>query len=401
MSKTQSDYDNASNAPVAETNGDPAPEVAKPSRGKGRRFHELDAIRGLAALSVVFHHYAMAFPALYKTMIEPGHPLSASPLHAIWSGSQAVVLFFVLSGFVLKLPFEARSIPYGQFALKRIVRIYLPYLAAIALALVLSQTVYKGSVAGMSDWFNHPWSDPVSASMILNHVILLGSFTNNALIPVVWSLVFEMRISLFFPALIKPLKDKSLGFGLALATGLYALGFVLEQVAKKFTGKQQDYTETVAIAALFLLGSVLAQHREVLSQKLSKLFGGKPIVLWIVALMLYTAPHWGYKIPRAFWAIFERPVVGLGCAMFILLALREGRASTILRSKVCTSLGAWSYSLYLVHTVVLLAFVHLFASTLGAPLSAAIGLAVTIPFAWLFFTVVEKPSTVLSQRIRL
>ena len=47
----------------------------------------------------------------------------------VYGGHQAVILFFVLSGFVLYLPYThtAEHILYADFVIKRICRIYLPY----------------------------------------------------------------------------------------------------------------------------------------------------------------------------------------------------------------------------------------------------------------------------------
>ena len=83
------------------------------------RLDELDALRGLAALTVVGQHCLMVSP-----WIGGGAPPGAlppawvgfaglPPLAALWSGQEAVTLFFVLSGFVLALPFQrgAVSVP--------------------------------------------------------------------------------------------------------------------------------------------------------------------------------------------------------------------------------------------------------------------------------------------------
>jgi peptidoglycan/LPS O-acetylase OafA/YrhL len=56
------------------------------------RIHELDALRGIAALGVVFWHYGAHFDA---------HPLTGL-LHPFYSaGFLLVDFFFVLSGYVI------------------------------------------------------------------------------------------------------------------------------------------------------------------------------------------------------------------------------------------------------------------------------------------------------------
>ena len=65
-----------------------------------RRLRELDSLRGLAAITVVFHHFSrICSPQII-------HVLDRTPLRLLVAGHQAVILFFLLSGFVLTLPFR-------------------------------------------------------------------------------------------------------------------------------------------------------------------------------------------------------------------------------------------------------------------------------------------------------
>src|SRR5918911_5535391 len=81
----------------------------------------LDGLRGVAALVVVGGHLVMASaPALalaVDTRTTPvdstlGRAFLVTPLHVLWGGNEAVIVFFVLSGFVLALP-QARGRPFS------------------------------------------------------------------------------------------------------------------------------------------------------------------------------------------------------------------------------------------------------------------------------------------------
>ncbi len=88
-------------------------EIEARNEAEPRRFYELDSLRGVAALTVVFHHFSRICPERIT------HVLIRTPLRLLIAGHQAVILFFLLSGFVLTLPYKKRnSLSYGPFLLK-------------------------------------------------------------------------------------------------------------------------------------------------------------------------------------------------------------------------------------------------------------------------------------------
>jgi peptidoglycan/LPS O-acetylase OafA/YrhL len=106
-----------------------------------------DAIRGVAAMMVVVAHIAVMFyPGIYW---REGPQWDAAPvwwqylvkffISRLWSGYRAVVIFFVLSGFVLSLSFfqkgSVRSV--GLAALRRYPRLMFPAAASVFISLAL------------------------------------------------------------------------------------------------------------------------------------------------------------------------------------------------------------------------------------------------------------------------
>ncbi len=101
---------------------------------KSSRLYELDLLRGLAALNVVFFHYTAKFGE------EFGHRY---PVKYDWSyGSYGVQLFFVISGFVIFLTLQNVKTT-KEFLYKRFTRLYPTYW----ISLVLTFTIV--SIAGL------------------------------------------------------------------------------------------------------------------------------------------------------------------------------------------------------------------------------------------------------------
>jgi peptidoglycan/LPS O-acetylase OafA/YrhL len=104
----------------------------------------------------------------------------------------------MLSGFVLTLPYiRRRELDYRRFIIKRVCRIYLPYLAALALS--VAADLFTPSLHTNIFWINRTWSQPVTLSLVLKHVLFLGNYDWPQFNTAFWSLIYEMRISIVFP----------------------------------------------------------------------------------------------------------------------------------------------------------------------------------------------------------
>lgn len=104
--------------------------------GRSQRAHSLDGLRGVASLVVVLHHAMLAIPLFASAVFDDQAPAASlgwlvySPLHALWAGSEAVYVFFVLSGLVLMLPILGRpNFDWRAYYPSRLIRLYLPVFA--------------------------------------------------------------------------------------------------------------------------------------------------------------------------------------------------------------------------------------------------------------------------------
>lgn len=108
---------------------------------------KLDFLRGVAAFYVVLNHTRGSFWIGGKTLLA----IDPTPLNYVMTillqftalGQEFVVLFFVLSGFAMRHSLT-HSKSNGRFYLKRILRIWPPYIIAVMFALVC-ETMTSGS----------------------------------------------------------------------------------------------------------------------------------------------------------------------------------------------------------------------------------------------------------------
>src|SRR5260370_9382622 len=97
------------------------------------RLRELASLGGLAALAVSFGHVVMLVRVgVAGTALTL---LAFTPLHGLWDGHRAVLFFFVLSGFVLAVPFFCGTVSPIAFVVKRAVRIYPAYWIAVVVSI--------------------------------------------------------------------------------------------------------------------------------------------------------------------------------------------------------------------------------------------------------------------------
>lgn len=369
-----------------------------PQERKFKRFYQLDALRGLAAITVVIQHCLYVFPLLYDDTLEkPGlwllNLFKYSPLHLFWAGSQAVFLFFLLSGFVLSLPFyTAQASSYPAFLVRRICRLYLPYVAALAAAVFLDVSTSRHGIATLSGWFNSVWGEEPSTALVFQHALLIDHFDTTKINPVIWSLVQEMRISLLFPLLMWLINRYHLLFIGALGLVLYSVGEIAHPL--------YDGATTLEVLAFFILGALLAKYRTLLLSLYQRLPPWAHYLIFVCALLCYTGPWWMYPIkPLQTLPLVTDFVCVVGGSALMMLALASNRLSRILCLPPLLFLGRISFSVYLYHIIILVAAINLLYGSLNIWLILFGVLLLTLVISSAAYYGIEKPAIALGHRL--
>lgn len=350
------------------------------------RYHQLDSLRGLAAMTVVLLHFrnlflpedaVASFSRMQQFLLHLSYPLMA--------GTEAVTLFFVLSGFVLMLPYiKGTNQTWGIFVIRRILRIYGPYLCALILA-IAGAAIWHGP-HGMTEWGDHIWSQPISPTLVLQHVLMLGVYNFHEYNPVFWTLIEEMRISLVYPVLAYIVLRLPAKYSLLLAAflALFARGFLR-------VWPQLHWILTLEYVSMFLCGMVLARNFATVCQWYRSRNTSLRTLLAVSGLILYFGGHGQRHAALWFFTI--------GSLDFIVFSLASRRVGAFLSLRIPVYLGRISYSLYLVHVPVLFALAITLHKKIPVWLILPIYVSVSVALASVFYVLVEKPFTQLSRRM--
>jgi peptidoglycan/LPS O-acetylase OafA/YrhL len=98
------------------------------------RLRELDALRGLAAITVMLYHYTTRYDEIYKHL--PGLPFRV--------GEGSVLLVFMITGFAITMSLAKKS-SWTDFAVARVGRLYPVYWVSI---LVTHEVVFRFGLPG-------------------------------------------------------------------------------------------------------------------------------------------------------------------------------------------------------------------------------------------------------------
>jgi peptidoglycan/LPS O-acetylase OafA/YrhL len=330
--------------------------AAPASSGERKRIELLDALRGIASLTVAWFHFTNGEKFLSK------YPWLQSSGKYGWLG---LSVFFVISGFVIPLSLHASGYHLknlGRFMIKRIVRLDPPYLVSVFMMIFLFYVSrFTPGFQGTPFHF--------SAGQFFSHFAYVNAFAGYSWYnPVYWTLAIEFQWYLFM----------ALGFGLLvfrggnLRWGLMAMFIFLPFIFP-------SHTMLCHYMPLFGIGVVAFQFYAGMIRRVE------------FAILLV-----GFSFLSG--VIQEWPVglVG-GLTVLIILFVK-------LRQRWLLKLGAISYSLYLVHVPVGGRVINLstrLPDVLWVKLvSLALALALSLLAAWLLWKFVEKPAMTYASRIK-
>ncbi|MEI9941343.1 MAG: acyltransferase [Pseudomonadota bacterium] len=307
----------------------------------------VDGLRALAALVVYVNHaYAQVTTG---DAVALSSPWSLARFSMV-AGHLSVTVFIVISGFCLTLPMianggELRGGVLG-FLKRRARRILPPYYAALALCLLLIWTLIGKPTGSL-------WDYPalVTPAAILSHLLLIQDLFHTSRINYVfWSIAVEWQIYFIVPFLAFAWRRYGAA---AVVLGSLLIGYAL-RFGFEGTRLTRAHPQFLGMFALGMLAAYLARSAE---PRFVRLRDAVPWSLLaalafvgIVALTL----HWGVSVSEARFHWLDLPV-GL-LTMATLVAASDQRGTMLRRFfswPPLVTIGAFSYSLYLIHAPLL------------------------------------------------
>ncbi len=301
-------------------------------------YQQLDSVRGVAALLVVFFHWTQA------------------RFGKEWSilGSIGVITFFVLSGFLITrilLQAKEQNLSNGKnhwttlknFIIRRVLRIFPIYYLVIAIACIFSDFFQLDMSEGF--WYYMTYTSNFYYYQLEGPKSILG---------ITWTLAIEEQFYLFFPWFVLFLKKNWMKYFLWI---LFIIGLLFFRKFFKFLLKGLSlqewilYTKSIpmltpsafdslGIGALLAYFTVYAKNKVFQHFKLISAFG-------ILSIILFIASKWKL-IPF----INHTTCISVASLWLIAAILYEKRIFLLdffLNNRVLILLGKISYGIYLYH----------------------------------------------------
>ncbi|MGH8086444.1 MAG: acyltransferase family protein [Lysobacter sp.] len=349
-----------------------------------QRIAALDALRGLASVFVVVLHVA--------AMREPDLSLPPAAAPLVYVGGTGVVLFFVMSAFSLHLTWPrhvAAARPLLSFWLSRLLRIA-PLLLALLTAMALRDAFRLES----------RYSLPEIAA---NASLLFGLFPQwqSGIVMGSWTIGAEVPFYLLFPLIV--LYVRSLHRALIFTSATTFLWLVLSADPPDFAAHFVRHTGLITQLPLFALGGLCFyawRHIETLEPRRRRQIGiaatlaglASGLALIYLGVPAFLAPIGSWQAAALVYAL-------------LLLGLLQWSPVWLINRATCF-LGTISYSLYLMHPLVIPRLYGVMEFLQGQGLSSgvvyllslALTLSLAVPLAWLTYRIIERPAIDFGRR---
>jgi peptidoglycan/LPS O-acetylase OafA/YrhL len=304
-------------------------------------FPEIDGLRFVAILLVILFHmhgyFAAKTPIHFADNADSYHLLNT----LLINGDRGVELFFVLSGFILCLPFAHHYINGGKkvhlkkYYLRRVTRLEPPYFIAMTAILLLQLAIHVHPLSVLlPSW---------AASLIYSHNLI---YHHTPLLTVVaWSLEIEIQFYLLAPLLFRLLLLPQVARRLALVAATTLL-----IIAQHYF--PPAWLSIYGFAQYFLAGILLADLY--VSDAAKATMHKKWLILPALLLFIITVylPIKDTSLPPASLLACHL-ALPFSIMLFYYIVLKNHTLKRIFGYKFIPIIGGMCYTIYLLHYTII------------------------------------------------
>jgi peptidoglycan/LPS O-acetylase OafA/YrhL len=329
----------------------------------------LDNIKGIACLLIVFHHLAF-----YGPMSDVANAVIPNGIHFFFDyGRLAVAIFLCIGGFLTGLKLSEPNF-FAKHSVQQVIwhkylRLVVPYLGAIALAIaasfVASRLMQHDSISAMPD-----------VPQLLSHLFFLQDIlAYESLSAGLWYVAIDFQLFAFCALVVFLVEKLSPASWSYRSTRLISVtifsGLTIASVMFFNLHDAYDiwFFYFFASYGLGLLAASLAKNQ-----------AHRVLILSVVAVTIFSLYYQEFR---------ERLLIALLMAFLLFSSYQSGWSQSKLWNNPLKKIGKMSYSIFLVHFPVSLVisgiWVKLYPSdpwmnVLGMGLSALLSLLLAIPF---------------------
>lgn len=348
---------------------------------------QIDGLRFLAIGLVVLIHINVFYLAKNNFIFDK--TLTDYPIYFsfLYNGFKGVELFFVISGFILALPFakhylcEEDKIPLKEYFWRRLTRLEPPYIVAMLSFFLIF--IFIGKYSFVQLW-----------PSLLLHLTYIHNFFNNFpnLSGVTWSLEIELQFYLLAPVL-SSIFSLNKFFRRFILFGSIIFLPILQNIFNPSVITLYNFLQFFLVGFL-LVDFYLAGFRLNLA-KISSLLLGLASLLVIIFLD-FSSSNIGISLREP---LLNRIVFPFVIFLFYFLVLTDNIWKNLFSNKFFTSIGGMCYTIYLWHTIIISAVgnqlirVRLSENFLfDFSLKLSFLFILVILFSAILFLIIEKPT---------
>lgn len=348
---------------------------------------EIDGLRFIAIASVVLSHLNIFFSE--KDANQYADTINYSFLkHLLLNCRMGVPLFFVISGFILGIPFakfyinKVNAVDIKNYFLRRLTRLEPPYI--LVMTIMLFGAVYVAKTISLNDGV-----ESYLSSIIYSHNFIFPS-TFSKLNGVIWSLEVEVQFYILAPLMAYVFFIKKTSIRRIVLISI----IVLFVIINRFGFNTLQFISIINYFQYFLLGFLIADlyvsNSSIFAKtKLDYIFG----LFFFLVIWLFDNSDFKFKYQKFIWELIQ-----LISIFFLYYYVLFHKIFRVLSFKLITNIGGMCYSIYLLHYPIISMFGNVLLkysfskySFINITIYSIILMCLILLIASVFFLFIERP----------